>query len=166
MSILVLSTRKYPTTESGLALLDDFTTSTDWWDQRDDLPTADLTEADARLHLKVERLLGSPVILADLDADMPASEELREPDMYDEGRAIWLTDMAVVSVDVTRVAEVKTILAAAERMREVREPNKTGWVRIHPSHYGVEVDSFHEHDGTLATHPAHQAWTLLAAAVA
>lgn len=101
-------------------------------------------------------------IMATLDHAAPAwtiekfTGSLREPDFYDEGKAYWLTPEAVVSIDVLKVTEIEHILALEPRIRH----HENGWTRIHPSHYGVQVDAL---DGR--SHDAHGAWAHITKAV-
>jgi hypothetical protein len=157
---------RLPRNDFGMPLLGDAPTNEDWWSQRDDAP-------DTRLEpIKVcAGTLNFDATL--LDLKMPKG--IREPDLYDDGKAVWLTADAVVSMDMDQVQILPLAIAQDERAGYDRLRVETliaegmtgivGWTRIHPSQYGIEVDSFHEHHGEVASHAAHEAWDLLAKAV-
>ena len=101
-------------------------------------------------------------VFAALDLNEPAKiVRLREPDMYDEGKAFWLTDQAVVSTDIERVEHVSEILRNAPRLKTW----DLGWVRLHPNHYGIEVDSYFDHGRGAEPVPAQVAWEVALDAV-
>lgn len=145
---------RLPRTEFGMPRMDDMTTIDEWWNLRDD-------------HA-LDECLNTSVVLADLTGSLPACNEtvnvegIREPDMYDEGMAIWLTGHAVVYADISLVERLPEVLAAPKTRWN---DDGLGWARIHPSSYGVDVDSFYIHNGEPAPHSAQDAWRLLAEAV-
>lgn len=136
----------------GQTVLQDVDTNNAWWAMH---PEADTHEAQL-------------VRVGSVDYDATLADamlgEAREPDMCDDGRAYWLTDTAVVSIDVERIAEITGVLTMP-RIRIVDDMLGAGWARIAPSHYGVEVLSFHEHNGEPSEHDAHTAWEHVAKAV-
>lgn len=145
-----LKINQHNRTEFGLPVLPDMESTEDWWSQHE----------GARLDSPASIEPGSIVLIAAaIDAAAPAwciekfSGSLREPDFFDDGHAFWLTPDAVVYVDATRIDQVQGILASAERLRHYSTENSTGWVRVHPSHYGIQVEWF---DGSA--HPAHMSW--------
>lgn len=152
--LTLVPTTRLPRTEFGAPVLDDMDTPSDWWAMRADL--------DEQVPTAVQ--IGS----LDYDALLPDAllGDVREPDLCDDGRAYWLTSQAVVSIDVTRIHEIADIVGKAHRIRVTgTEQSGRGWVRIAPSHYGIEVLSFHEHDGEPSAHSAQDAWTHLENAV-
>lgn len=150
---------KHHVTEFGMPVLDDIDTNDIWWAQREGV-WLELLDEPIPGHIHA--------LVADLDALAPArwvreddsfTGSLREPDFYDEGKAYWLTPDAVVAVDVDRIGEVESILGLEPRIKPLGG-DRIGWVRIHPSHYGIEVNAF---DGT--SHDAHSAWSHLSNAI-
>lgn len=119
--------------------------------------------------------LTTTAIVAVLTEDEPANRllsTLRHPDFYEDGRAYWLTSDAVVHVDINEMHRVVPALAQDERYQaDVKHfehmslPNRMGWTRIHPSQYGIEVDSYFDHGRGLEAHDAHGAWVLARKAV-
>lgn len=96
------------------------------------------------------------VILAVTEPTIPAG--IRIPDMLDEGMAFWMGANGVVSLPMERVADVAEILAAT-RFVDWSAERASGWIRLAPSHYGVEVDCY-------GSDPSAQvAWDVLTEAV-
>lgn len=145
----ILHFNKHNTTEFGLPVLDDIETNDMWWARREGVHLEPMLTT-----MPGERVTA---LVAVLDPEEPASSR-REPDFCEDGLAFWLTPDAVVSVDVTRIHEVESILASAERLRH--HADGLGWTRIHPSHYGIQVEWF---DGSA--HPAHTSWSLATQAI-
>lgn len=144
--LTLVPTSRLPRNEMGQTILDDRDTNESWWSMRDD------QEQDVR------------VVLAGIDTSGPArtleldgpDQSVREPDLYDDGRAYWFLTDGVVSVEAGSEARVSEV-AKAERLAWTSgEARGVGWTRIHPSHYGVDVTSYHDGD-----HAAHVAWSLI-----
>jgi hypothetical protein len=145
--LTLVPTSRLPRTDMGQTILDDRDTNESWWSMRDDQDQ------------------GATVVLAGIDTYAPAStivveapfQGVREPDLYDEGRAHWFLADGVVSVEAGNVERVVEV-AKAERMAWVQPTDKQGlgFSRVHPSYYGVDVTSYHDGD-----HSAHTAWGLI-----
>jgi hypothetical protein len=146
---------RLPHNEFGQPLLADADTIQSWWNQRDDASDEHLD----LIHVVTGTLNFDATLL---DLVMPAG--VREPDLYDEGKAVWLHPAGVVSMDMERVSEVPNLLREPRSIVERREQG-VRVTRIHPSQLGVEVDSFHEHNGEVASHSAFEAWGIFAEAV-
>lgn len=151
-----MSVNKHNTTEFGQIVLMDRDTVDLWWNQRECLDDAPVV-GGGRIH----------ALIAGIDEFAPANwvheddsftGSLREPDFYDDGKAFWLTPEAVVSIDIDRIGMIETVLATAERIQW--RDDRLGWTRIHPSHYGVDVDSLDDQP-----HSAHEAWAYITVAI-
>jgi len=151
-----MSVNKHNTTEFGQIVLMDRDTADQWWHLRECSDDASAV-GRGRIH----------ALVAGIDEFAPANwvheddsftGSLREPDLYDEGKAFWLTPEAVVSIDIDRLDMIEVILATAERIHW--HEDRLGWTRIHPSHYGVDVDSI---EGIA--HSAHEAWAYITTAI-
>lgn len=107
--------------------------------------------------------LTATAIVALLDPNAPAKVRPvpREADFYEDGRAFWLSPDAVVSIEAERTDEVLSILLSAPRTESI----EGGWRRLHPSHYGIEVESYFDFGMGGAAHDAHSAWELARKAV-
>ena len=128
----------------------------DWWSLRDDTPAYDQSASDDRLNSQIDRLFGT-AILTDVTPTMPACPVgQREPDLYEDGEAIWIGAEGVVVVDLEREPEVLRVALGSPRLRRIDEPNHCGFVRIPPERYGVRVEHF---DGENP--PADVAWRML-----
>lgn len=79
----------------------------------------------------------------------------REPDLYEDERAFWIGDTAVVSIEFERAPQILGVLATASMFQSITTPDQTGWTRLYPSQYGIEVMGF---DGS--TPSAQDCWTI------
>ena len=95
-----------------------------------------------------------------LDLHLPAG--VRGPDFFDDGRAFWLHGEGVVHVDSEHLERVKEALTQPRFV-----VTESGWIRRHPSEYGVEVEAYVADASPLRgrAHDAQTAWRLLAEAV-
>lgn len=145
-----------PRTQYGQPLLTDADTADQWWAMLNDE-----TVSDDR-PIRVTSLGGVHIVVDDNVPDLIAdmfTQDIREPDLYDDGMAYWMSDAAVVGMPVEQVGTLSQVRDHAKRIQNIH--TGSGWVRIAPSHYGIEVLSYHEHNGEPATHTAHEAWNHL-----
>lgn len=138
----IVPTAHLPRTDFGMPVLQDHDTNESWWSMMNPEERPEVIVRTGFLNYDAALL------------DMVLPEGVREPDMFDEGMAIWLHAEAIVSVQIEAVGSIASLL---ERPRIQTETS--GWSRIHPSQYGINVDSFHEYDDEVAPHAAHTAWT-------
>lgn len=92
-------------------------------------------------------------VIAVLDVDAPAkvvthrTPMLREPDGWDDGRATWIGDNAVVSVDVDKYLNMGTVTLPTPLMsRDFLDlVTRGGTHALHgkvPGEFGIDVDLF------------------------
>lgn len=139
-----------PRTEFGMLVTENDHGADDINHLRHDIPRADEVQHDLRVHSQITALLdeGMPVGGYKTPTDLNErrihglgssriTKLLREPDMYDDGYAVWIGPTAAVSVPVERVDEFRAYMHVNGMVG-----GGAHYVLIHP-YNGVVSDRMH-----------------------
>lgn len=155
---------RQPATDFGIGFADQRDRNIDWWNLRDDLPTADQSILDDRLKQEVAALLGvsgrstkTTRLVVDMDLLGPAKNRSHvntgfqmpmtcAPDYFEDGKAWWITEYGVVGFDSatwSQAANVAFNHGTKARMGKL------------PTDYGFTVLDL---DEAIGEFPAEHAW--------